>query len=185
MQQGTFEIRPDVDPYYNPADLRPQLLAVAVDGAVGAVQVPVPPPPEPEVADSAGADTNGGGTSQAQEQPPAETTARVLGTQVQEGPPTGRVVVVGDADFLTDAFARNATENLIFALNAIDWLTQSDALLSIRSKQRTPRPLVFESDTSKQAIKYLNLIGVPLLFVLLGTVRLMRRRGITRRTYGK
>ncbi len=58
-------------------------------------------------------------------------------------------------------------------------------MLSIRSKQRTPRPLVFESDTSKQAIKYLNLIGVPLLFVLLGTVRLMRRRGMTRRTYGQ
>ncbi len=122
---------------------------------------------------------------QTQEQPPGEPAPRVLGTEVQEGPPTGRVVVVGDADFLTDVFARNATENLIFALNAIDWLTQSDALLSIRSKQRTPRPLVFESDTSKQAIKYLNLIGVPLLFVLLGTVRLMRRRGMTRRTYGQ
>jgi ABC-2 type transport system permease protein len=193
-QQGSFEIRPDVDPFYNPADLRPQLLAVAVEGAVGAVQVPVPPPPEPEVADSAAADTtatpfdagpNGRDEVQTQEQPPAETTPRVLGTEVQEGPPTGRVVVVGDADFLTDVFARNATENLIFALNAIDWLTQSDALLSIRSKQRTPRPLVFESDTSKQAIKYLNLIGVPLLFVLLGTVRLMRRRGMTRRTYGQ
>lgn len=194
VQQGSFEIRPDIDPYYNPADLRPQLLAVAVEGAVGAVQVPVPPPPEPEVADSAAVDTtatpfdagtNGGGAAQTQEQTPSETTPRVLSTEVQEGPPTGRVVVVGDADFLTDAFARNATENLIFALNAIDWLTQSDALLSIRSKQRTPRPLVFESDTSKQAIKYLNLIGVPLLFVLLGTFRLMRRRAMTRRTYGQ
>lgn len=186
VQQGTFEIRPDMDPYYNPADLRPQLLAVAVEGAVGGVQVPVPPPPVPQVADSALADTTAtpfdAGT---QDVPPAETTPRVLGTDVQEGPPSGRVVVVGDADFLTDAFVRNATENLVFALNAIDWLTQSDALLSIRSKQRTPRPLVFESDTTRQGIKYLNLIGVPLLFVLLGTVRLMHRRGMTRRTYGQ
>ncbi|MGD2154865.1 MAG: Gldg family protein [Gemmatimonadales bacterium] len=199
VQRGTFEIRPDVEPYFDPANLSTQLLAVAVDGAVGAVQVPVPPP-EPEPADSVGADTtampfdagtNGGGAAQLQEpqqepeQEPADTTPRVLGREVQQGPPTGRVVVVGDADFLTDAFVRNASENVIFALNAIDWLTQSDALLSIRSKQRTPRPLVFESDATRQAIKYLNLIGVPLVFVLFGAVRLMQRRAMTRRTYGQ
>jgi ABC-2 type transport system permease protein len=194
VQRETFEIRPDAEPYYDPADLHPQLLAVAVDGAVGAVQVPVPPPPMPEVSDSAAANaeatagdggTDGAGEMQTHEPAPPDTTPRVLSTEVQQGPATGRVVVVGDADFLSDAFTRNATENIVFALNAVDWLTQSDALLSIRSKQRTPRPLVFGSDASKQAVKYLNLIGVPLLFVLFGTLRLMRRRGMTRRTYGQ
>ncbi|UCC75019.1 MAG: Gldg family protein [Gemmatimonadota bacterium] len=231
LQRGAFEIRPDQEPFYNRADLEARLVAVAVEGAVGAVTVSVPPFEVPEAADTSEAEgafapasaaprepvgaadtaataaedtaaaaagavqdtasafraagTNGGGQEQATEQATTDTGARVIATQVQEGPPTGRAVVVGDADFLTDRFARNAEENLIFALNAVDWLTQSDALLSIRSKQRTPRPLVFESDMTKQTVKYVNLIGVPLLLVIFGTVRLMRRRGTTRRTYGE
>ncbi|MGD8699100.1 MAG: Gldg family protein [Gemmatimonadales bacterium] len=97
----------------------------------------------------------------------------------------GRVVVVGDADFLADQFIGNAPEGVLFALNAVDWLTQTEALLGIRSKQPTPRPLVFESNFEMQLVKYLNLIGVPLAFVLLGTVRLLKRRRTTRRKYGE
>ncbi len=48
----------------------------------------------------------------------------------------------------------------------------------------TPRPLVFESNLEMQALKYLNLIGVPLAFVLFGALRLVRRRRLTRREYG-
>jgi ABC-type uncharacterized transport system involved in gliding motility auxiliary subunit len=70
-------------------------------------------------------------------------------------------------------------------LNALDWLTQTDALLDIRSKQPTARPLVFESNLEMQAVKYVNLVGVPLAFVLLGAVRLLRRRRMTRRKYGE
>ncbi len=95
------------------------------------------------------------------------------------------MVVVGDADFLDDRFLRNAPENLVFAMNAVDWLAQTEALLDIRSKTPTPRPLVFESNLEKQAVKYLNLVGLPLAFVLFGTIRLMRRRRKTRRGYGE
>ena len=106
-----------------------------------------------------------------------------MGREAFSGPPRGRVVVVGDSDFLMDQFLRNSPEGAIFALTAIDWLTQTNALLGIRSKQPTPRPLVFESNFEMQAIKYLNLIGVPLAFVLFGAIRLLRRRRFTRRTY--
>jgi ABC-2 type transport system permease protein len=102
-----------------------------------------------------------------------------------EGTRAGRAVLVGDADFLSDQFIGNAPESALFGLNALDWLTQTDALLDIRSKQPTARPLVFESNLEMQAVKYVNLVGVPLAFVLLGAVRLLRRRRMTRRKYGE
>jgi ABC-2 type transport system permease protein len=186
LQRGTFEIRPDQDPLYMPGDLRTHLLAVVVEGAVGAGRVPVPPPP-PDSLDLVVFDTIGTNGGPAEPAAPAaqDTLARVLGSETHEGPATGRAVVVGDADFITDQFARNAPENILFALNAVDWLTQTNALLAIRSKQPTPRPLVFQSDLATQMVKYLNLVGVPLAFVLFGAVRLVRRRSMTGRKYGE
>lgn len=94
--------------------------------------------------------------------------------QVQREP--GRLVVIGDGLFLRQDFVRNNEQNVIFAANAVDWLAQDDALVTIRSKSRTPPPLVFESDFQKAALKWGNLIGVPLIFVGLGLVRVMNRR---------
>ncbi len=171
QQGGSFEIRPDQEPIYSRESLQPRLLAVAVQGAVG------PGAGEPAAmpaVDTAGA--TGGSNGQGENGAPER--------QASADVPRGRSVIVGDADFLTDQFLRNAPEGLIFALNAIDWLTQTEALLDIRSKQPTPRPLVFESNLEMQAVKYANLVGVPLFFVLLGALRLLRRRRLTRRTYG-
>jgi ABC-2 type transport system permease protein len=210
-QRGTFQIRPDVELMYDPAELEGHLLAVAVQGAVGtgpalgepAVSLAAEPTavtgapeavgdtvaegaavetPPLEAVDTLGA---GEAADTSVEQAAPEVGPRVVRQQTSAGPPRGRVVVVGDADFLIDQFLRNAPQNLIFALNALDWLTQTEALLSIRAKMTTPRPLVFESNLEMQAVKYLNLIGVPLAFVLFGAVRLFRRRGMTRREYGR
>jgi len=99
------------------------------------------------------------------------------------GPARGRLVVVGSADFASDRYARNSPENLVFVENAIDWLAQDDALIGIRSKNRAPPPLVFTSAATRSAVKYGNVIGVPVLLVLAGVLRLWRRRQLTRRTY--
>ena len=71
----------------------------------------------------------------------------------------------------------------MFVENAIDWLAQDDALIAIRSKNRAPPPLVFTSATTRGAVKYGNVIGVPVLLVGAGILRLWRRRQMTRRTY--
>jgi ABC-type uncharacterized transport system involved in gliding motility auxiliary subunit len=86
------------------------------------------------------------------------------------------MVVVGDASFLDAQFVQQSPSNVLFVANAIDWLAQDEALISIRSKNRTPPQLVFESDSARNALKWGNLIGVPLLFVLLGVVRVNGRR---------
>jgi len=99
------------------------------------------------------------------------------------GAPKGRVVVVGSTDFINDRFVSRAPDNLALALNGIDWLAQDEALMSIRSKDRRPPPLVFPSASVREAVKYLNLVGVPALVALYGLARLVRRRRRTRRAY--
>ncbi|MGD8868733.1 MAG: Gldg family protein [Gemmatimonadales bacterium] len=156
-QVGNLQIRPDQELAYDPEQMEQFALAVAVQGAVRSDMVKGETATEPD-----------GGTD-----------GQVSGAM------RGRVVVVGDADFLADQFVGNAPEGVLFALNSIDWLTQTEALLGIRSKQPTPRPLVFESNFEMLLVKYLNLIGVPLAFVLLGAGRLLSRRRKTRRKYGE
>jgi ABC-type uncharacterized transport system involved in gliding motility auxiliary subunit len=88
----------------------------------------------------------------------------------------GRVVVVGNSDFVSDRFASRATSNVIFALNAIDWLAQDEALIAIRSRDRRPPPLVFASPVAREGIKYANLIFLPTLIATLGAFRMLGRR---------
>ncbi len=89
--------------------------------------------------------------------------------------PEGRIIAVGDADFLEDRFAQTNSQNVIFAANAVDWLAQDDALIGIRSKDRTPPTLAFESDGGQNALKWGSLLGVPALFILFGFVRVTGR----------
>lgn len=88
----------------------------------------------------------------------------------------GRLVVVGDASFLEPRFAGSNQQNVLFAANAVDWLAQDESLIRIRSKNRTPPSLSFTSDWTRNALKWGNLAGVPLLFVAFGVYRVTGRR---------
>jgi hypothetical protein len=115
--------------------------------------------------------------------PRTDLAPRVLAVQVapaKSGSTRGRIILVGDATFASDDFTSHAPENLAFALNAVDWLAQDQALISIRSKDRQPPPLAFASSASRETVKYLNVIGIPVLIALLGLVHLARRRARTR-----
>lgn len=96
---------------------------------------------------------------------------------------SGRIVLVGDADFLGDAFTRANPQNLSFAANAVDWLAQDESLIEIRSKNRAPPQLVFESAFQRRLLRWGNLVGVPLLFVLFGTARIVGRRRLASRSW--
>jgi ABC-type uncharacterized transport system involved in gliding motility auxiliary subunit/ABC-type transport system involved in multi-copper enzyme maturation permease subunit len=117
--------------------------------------------------------------------PPTDLKQRVLGVSVMPGDsgtgPRGRIVLVGNMEFATDRYAGSATENAVFALNAIDWLAQDEALISIRSRDRRPPRLLFSSPTLQQGVKYANVAAIPVLIALSGVVRLVgrRRRALT------
>ncbi len=95
----------------------------------------------------------------------------------------GRVVLVGDADFATNRFARGGTGNLDFFRNTVDWLAREEELIEIRGGDRSPPRLVFESDVTRSVVRWANVAGVPLLFVVFGGWRLLRRRRLQRREY--
>ncbi|KPL01034.1 MAG: hypothetical protein AMJ91_01985 [candidate division Zixibacteria bacterium SM23_73_3] len=95
--------------------------------------------------------------------------------------PETRLVVVPDADFATDRNIRG-TDNLAFFLNMVDWLSQDEALISIRSKQVTARPLKEISAGTKKLIKHGNTFGLPFLVIVFGVLRWQIRRRAKRKS---
>lgn len=98
-------------------------------------------------------------------------------------PAGGRLVLVGDADFASNRFIGGEAGNIVFLTNAVDWLAQDESLIQIRAKLRSAPPLLYSSERMRDLAKYGNLIGVPLLFVLIGAWRLARRRRLQAREY--
>ena len=95
--------------------------------------------------------------------------------------PETRLVVVGDADFIVDKNLRG-NDNLAFMLNTVDWLSQDEALISIRSKQVTARPLKEISRGAKQFVKYGNIFGLPVLVIVVGVLRWQIRKQVRRKS---
>lgn len=110
----------------------------------------------------------------------AEGDAGGEATEGSGGGSHGRVIVVGSGEVVLDDYLRSDPTALRFFLNAVDWLAQDESLIAIRSKNRSPPQLLFPSALVRDAVKYGNLLGVPLLFVLFGMLRVARRRA-----YGK
>ena len=110
---------------------------------------------------------------------------RQSGTVAEDSgvPAGGRLVLVGDADFASNRFLGGEAGNIVFLTNAVDWLAQDESLIQIRSKLRSAPPLLYSSEFMRDAAKYGNLIGIPLLFVLIGAWRLARRRRLQTRKY--
>jgi hypothetical protein len=85
-----------------------------------------------------------------------------------------RVVLVGDADFLSNAFLGNAG-NLDLGTNLVRWLTENDATLDI--PLRAAPDLRYEPPPSARALPVLFLFGVPLGSLAVGLgIRYRRRR---------
>jgi ABC-type uncharacterized transport system involved in gliding motility auxiliary subunit len=111
----------------------------------------------------------------------------VLGVQVSPrgGSKGPRLVVVGDALLASDVMAQRSPGNLLFALNAVDWLAQDVALISIRAKNRLPPPLVFSSSGLRDAVKYGNVAALPILVAAYGVLRLLKRRRLAATPYAR
>jgi hypothetical protein len=94
--------------------------------------------------------------------------------------PETRVVVVGDGKFFEDQKGGGDRDNLLFFQNLIDWLAQDEALITIRSREVTDRPLKPVSEPTKRFVKYANMLGSPVLVVLFGLIvwQVRRRRTI-------
>jgi gliding-associated putative ABC transporter substrate-binding component GldG len=85
-----------------------------------------------------------------------------------EKSPEGRIFVMGDGEFFVDQKGGGDRDNLLFFQNLMDWLSQDEALISIRSREVTDRPLKTVGEPTKRFVKYANMLGSPLLVVLFG-----------------
>lgn len=88
------------------------------------------------------------------------------------------ILVVAESDFLTDLSLQRGEwpENMIFMLNAVDYMTLDDSLLGIRAKSQGIEPLEEISDTKRQLMKIFGVGTIPVMVLAYGIIRLMWRR---------
>lgn len=93
----------------------------------------------------------------------------------------GRLIVIGDSEFMMDGFLQNSPDNLTFFQNIVDSLSLGDDLINIRSKTIVSRPINDGEeleDAQRNSIRFFNIFGVTILVVGFGLMRYyMRRKG--------
>ncbi len=104
-----------------------------------------------------------------EELPFIEDPARILPESVAT-----RILVVGDSSLVMDTYANAG--NLVFAVNAIDWLAQEPEMIAIRNRGMRDRPISSLSPGVKNLLRHANTFGIPFVFVLLGFAWMQRRK---------
>ncbi|MBI5461994.1 MAG: GldG family protein [Gammaproteobacteria bacterium] len=85
-----------------------------------------------------------------------------------------RVIVVGDGDFLSNAYLGNGG-NLDLGLNMVHWLSNDDSFIAIRAKAGPDRSLAL-TNTAQAVIGAGFLFGMPLALLGSGVFIWLRRR---------
>ncbi|WP_339815314.1 Gldg family protein [uncultured Imperialibacter sp.] len=99
-----------------------------------------------------------------------------------EGPLSGtassKMVVVSNGQFIINGPQGQQqqlnADNVSFASNAIDWLSDDTGLIDLRTKGVTARPLVQLEDSTKELLKYGNVLLPILLLLIYAFVRKQR-----------
>ncbi len=98
--------------------------------------------------------------------------------QIMEGNTSRHLVVVGDADFLSQQNA--APGNVTWLLNVVDWLTLDENLIQIRSRALADRTLsadqLEEGSSMPTVIRMVNVVLMPALIILVGLIIYFVRR---------
>jgi ABC-type uncharacterized transport system involved in gliding motility auxiliary subunit len=97
-----------------------------------------------------------------------------------------RLVVLGDADLVRDfwmpterasraiqilsSLNGGAQGGFSFVLNASDWMTGSEQLLTLRARSDKPRTLQKLEASDRHFVEWLNILALPLLMLLIGIV---------------
>lgn len=105
--------------------------------------------------------------------PPVGATEAERKRFVREGKHT-RLIIVGTSTVFWDELLRDA--NLVFALNALDWLAHEEDLIALRSRGVHVRLLPAVSEAEKRFWKGLWIAGMPMLVLGFGLMRWHRLR---------
>jgi gliding-associated putative ABC transporter substrate-binding component GldG len=83
----------------------------------------------------------------------------------------GKIVVIGDSNFIANRFSNRSDANMALFYNAVDALTLGDDLIQIRSKTITDRPIAKLDQFEKDLIQWGLTFGLPLIFIAYGFIR--------------
>lgn len=95
-------------------------------------------------------------------------------SQVMTESPDTRILVIGDGSFVLNDYQNPRAA--AFLASIADWLVQDDGLISMRVREIRAAPLPQLENWQRNTIKYFNMIGVPVLFVLFGVLRWQLRK---------
>ena len=160
VQKEVFDLSPKEDYFPAPADLQGRLMGVALSGRFKSFYAGKKVPAADE------------------EKKPAAAPAQPSHKEPLFSPESKetRLIVVGNSRFITENFPAEFDGNRVFFQNIIDWVTVGDALIGIRSRESTDRPLRVISEQAKAAIRFINILGVSILAGLFGLGRFYLRR---------
>jgi gliding-associated putative ABC transporter substrate-binding component GldG len=89
----------------------------------------------------------------------------------------GQIIIIADADFVSDNFLQQSLDNATVVVNSIDALSQDTGLMTIRSRAALDRPLKSMTDGEKVVTKYTNIFsGIVIVVLLAGASFYWRRR---------
>ena len=88
----------------------------------------------------------------------------------------GKIIIIGDSDFISDVFVGRYIDNLVFTQNIVDFVSLDSDLINIRAKEVSDRPLDEIEDGSKKNIKYFNVFGVTIIVLAFGLIRYYLRK---------
>jgi ABC-type uncharacterized transport system involved in gliding motility auxiliary subunit len=96
---------------------------------------------------------------------------QILAASVENiGQGKGKIIAIANGDFLVNGEGQGAqqlnADNVNFASNAVDWLTDDTGLIDLRTKGVTNRPLDSVEDGTRDILKYGNVFA-PILLLLL------------------
>ncbi|MBL7053675.1 Gldg family protein [Patescibacteria group bacterium] len=95
----------------------------------------------------------------------------------------GRIIVVPDSDFLSNAHIQGSIQNSAFALESSSWLSQEISLAGIKIKQKNNNKLLFQNQNQPKLIKYINLSISIIIPFIIGFTYLLKRRNKQQLTY--
>ncbi len=91
-----------------------------------------------------------------------------------------RMIIIGDSDFVSDLVQySDSYYNMRFILNSVDWLSQNDDFMTIRTRHDVNTALDRYIPAKRNAVyllsQILNIILIPLLVLVIGLSSLRRR----------
>ncbi len=94
------------------------------------------------------------------------------------GASNAKMVVINNGTFIVNGEGQQAqqlnVDNVNFASNAVDWLTDDTGLIELRTKGITNRPLAQLEDGERALIKYGNLLGPIFIILIYAFIRKQR-----------